>query len=94
MEEPKTRRSRLQSTLGTVVIVVLLLGPIVFGPMLPVPDFVREWRPSRRPDFLHYVPEGLLKPEELQEVQNTWERFWFLGESDELSPERVHGGVI
>lgn len=88
MEEPRIRRSRLQFTLNTIVIAVLLLGPLVIGPMLPVPDFVREWQAERRPDQLIYTSD------DLRELQNTWERIWFLDQPDELTPERVHGGVI
>jgi len=88
MEEAKTRRSRLQSTLSTVVIVVLLLGPLVIGPMLPAPDFVREWTPERRPSQLIFTPE------DLRALQDTWERIWYLDQPDELTPERTHGGVI
>lgn len=88
MEEPKTRRSRFQSILTAVVIVVLLLGPLVSGHMLPVPDFVREWRPARQPDQLIFTQE------DLREMQKTWERIWHLEQPDELTPERTHDGVL
>lgn len=88
MEAPKTRRSRIQSALSTVVIIVLLLGPLVIGPMLPVPDCVREWKAERRQDQLIFTPE------DLRALQDTWERIWYLDQPDELTPERTHGGVI
>jgi len=94
MEEPRARRPRLQSALIAAAIAVSLLGPLAIGVMLPVPDFVREWPAVRQPTWSHYAPEGVLESDELQDVQETWERIWFLDEPDELTPERVHGGVI
>jgi len=84
----KSRRERLQFILQTVVIVLLLLGPIAIGSMLPVPDFVRDSPLGRQPSQLIHPTEDLRK------LQDTWKRIWFEDQPDHMTPERVHGGVI
>lgn len=36
----------------------------------------------------------IFSSEDLRQVLNQWERFWFLDQPDHMNPERVHGGVI
>jgi hypothetical protein len=44
--------------------------------------------PTRRTQELIYTSENL------RELLDVWERFWFLDQPDHMSPTRVHGGVI
>lgn len=32
--------------------------------------------------------------EDLRQILDEWERFWFLNQPSHLTPHRVHGGVI
>lgn len=44
--------------------------------------------PTRRTQQLLYTSENL------RDLLDVWERFWFLDQPDHMSPVRVHGGVI
>ena len=69
------------------VIYTLLLGAAlstVVGCILPI----YSGEPARRTEQLIYTSENL------RELINTWERFWFVDQPDHMSPTRVHGGVI
>lgn len=69
------------------VICTLLLGlalSTTVGCFLPI----YSSEPARRTEQLIYTSENL------RELINTWERFWFVDQPDHMSPTRVHGGVI
>jgi len=36
----------------------------------------------------------IFSSEDLRQLLNEWEFFWFLDQPDHMSPQRVHGGVI
>lgn len=44
--------------------------------------------PTRRTQQLIYTSENL------RELVNEWERFWFLDQPDHCNPYRTHGGII
>jgi hypothetical protein len=44
--------------------------------------------PTRRTQQLIYTSENL------RELLDVWERFWFLDQPSHMTPTRVHGGVI
>jgi hypothetical protein len=44
--------------------------------------------PTRRAEQLIYTSENL------RQLVQEWERFWFLDQPDHMTPWRVHGGVI
>lgn len=44
--------------------------------------------PQRRAEQLIYTSENL------RQLVQEWERFWFLDQPDHMTPWRVHGGVI
>jgi len=88
MEKSRSRRWWFQFHLRAMLLAILLLGPVIAGAIMPLPDFAREWMPERRSDQLIFTPE------DLRAFQETWERIWFLDQPDKMTPEREHGGVI
>jgi hypothetical protein len=44
--------------------------------------------PGRRTQELMFTSENL------REVLDEWERFWFLDQPDHMTPYRTHGGLI
>lgn len=51
--------------------------------------FINEYSsdPNRR------VNELENQSEDLRQMQDIWERFWFVDEPSHMTPERVHGGI-
>jgi hypothetical protein len=45
-------------------------------------------RPERRVQQLLYTSE------DLRQIVDEWERFWFLDGPSHMSPVRVHGGIL
>ncbi|MBC8871710.1 MAG: hypothetical protein H8E44_19965 [Planctomycetes bacterium] len=88
MKKPKARRRWFQFLVRMTLVAILLLGPVIAGSVMPLPDFAREWMPKRRSVQLIFTSEDLL------ELQKTWERIWFLDQPDKMTPERTNGGVI
>jgi hypothetical protein len=43
--------------------------------------------PNRR------VHELMVQSEDLRQIQNEWERIWFVDQPSHLTPERVDGGI-
>lgn len=69
------------------VIFTLLLGMMLstsVGCFIPI----YSGEPTRRTQQLIYTSENL------RDLLDVWERFWFLDQPDHMSPTRVHGGVI
>ncbi len=88
MEKSRSGRRLCQFYLRTMLVAIFLLGPVIAGSIMPLPDFAREWMPERRSDQLIFTSE------DLREFQKTWERIWYLDQPDKMTPKREHGGVI
>jgi len=43
--------------------------------------------PNRR------VHQLLNQSEDLRQIENEWERIWFVDQPSHMTPERVHGGI-
>lgn len=50
--------------------------------------------PAYSGDTSRRTRQLIFSSEDLRQVLNQWERFWFLDQPDHMSPQRVHGGVI
>ncbi len=50
--------------------------------------------PAYSGDPVRRTRQLLFSSEDMRQVLNTWERFWFLDQPDHMTPQRVHGGVI
>jgi hypothetical protein len=69
------------------VLVLLLLSVVLStsgGCFLPI----YSGEPTRRTQQLIFTSDNL------RDLLDLWERFWFLDQPDHLTPTRVHGGVI
>ncbi|QDS86478.1 hypothetical protein CA51_05820 [Rosistilla oblonga] len=66
-----------------ITALALCLGPLG-GCFLPIY--------SARPE--HRVKQLLFTSEDLRQVVDEWERFWFLDQPSHMTPVRVHGGII
>jgi hypothetical protein len=51
--------------------------------------FINEYSsdPNRR------INELMVQSEDLRQIQNEWERIWFVDQPSHLTPERVDGGI-
>ncbi len=66
----------------------LLSGAAVVGQgCAPVPLPYYAANPTVR------VQEMLVSSEDLRQIGNEWERFWFLDQPSHMTPFRTHGGV-
>ena len=45
-------------------------------------------------DPVRRTQQLIFSAEDLRNIVNEWERYWFLDQPDHMTPERVHGGVI
>ncbi len=68
---------------------VLVLGLFALGgegcAPVPLPHYAAS--PSKR------VEELLVDSENLRQIGDEWERFWFLDQPSHLTPFRTHGGL-
>jgi len=67
---------------------IALFGMILFAGSMGciIPAYSGD--PVRRTEQLLYTSENL------REVENTWERFWFLDQPCHMQPYRTHGGIL
>lgn len=68
-------------------ILATILGLIVLGEtgcLLPL----YSGDPTRRNSQLLFTSENL------RQIYDEWERFWFLDQPNHMSPNRRHGGII
>ena len=69
-----------------LVIIGLLLSPLATLPGCFIPAYSGD--PIRRTRQLIFTSE------DLRNLNNEWERFWFLDQPSHMTPFRTHGGVI
>ncbi len=50
--------------------------------------------PAYSGDRARRTQQLLFSSEDMRQILNQWERFWFLDQPDHMNPQRVHGGVI
>ena len=50
--------------------------------------------PAYSGDRTRRTRQMIFSSEDLRQLLNEWEFFWFLDQPDHMSPQRVHGGVI
>jgi hypothetical protein len=49
-------------------------------------------RYSSHPD--ERMQQLLYQSEDLRQIKNEWQRFWFNDQPSHMTPERIHGGII
>ena len=50
--------------------------------------------PAYSGDPVRRTRQLIFSSEDMRQVLNIWERFWFLDQPDHMTPQRMHGGVI
>ncbi|MDD3469088.1 MAG: hypothetical protein PHE53_03785 [Thermoguttaceae bacterium] len=50
--------------------------------------------PAYSGDPVRRTEQELYTSENLREVENTWDRIWFMDQPNHMAPYRTHGGIL